>query len=73
MSEFSVILFHSSNYAMWTKDILSENDLDCKMISVPRDLSSDCGYCVKFLTAEKEQVELFLEKNEIEFDKIVDV
>ena len=50
MSGESVILFHSSNYAMWAADVLKKADIEYKLIPVPRDLSSDCGYCVRINT-----------------------
>ena len=56
---------------MWTKDILKENNIDNKLIPVPRELSSDCGYCVEINSEDKEKVEIIISENEIEFDEIV--
>lgn len=69
----SVILFHSTNYAIWAQNELRENDLFAKMISVPRNLSSDCGYCIQFETDDKEKVEKILHEKKIDFEKIVDL
>ncbi len=69
----AIILFHSSNHAMWTKDILTENGIDNTLIPVPRDLSSDCGYCVKISYDDKKRVEALLSENDIEFDKLVKI
>ena len=69
----AVILFFSSNHAMWTKDILKENNIDNKLIPVPRELSSDCGYCVEIKSDDRFSVEKLLKENEIEFDKIVEI
>ncbi|HPR18384.1 MAG TPA: DUF3343 domain-containing protein [Candidatus Cloacimonadota bacterium] len=69
----SVILFHSTNYAIWAQNELQANGLPCKMISVPRQLSSDCGYCVQMETQDKPKAEQFLIAANIEFDRIDDL
>lgn len=68
-----VVLFYSNNYAVWCKDFLSENSIKCKMISVPRELSSDCGYCVKFDNSDLKVVEDLLSDSDIEFDRIAEL
>jgi len=70
MSGESVVLFHSSNYAMWAVDVLKQAQIEHKLIPVPRELSSDCGYCVRFDTKSAEQVSCLLKKENIEFDRI---
>lgn len=69
----AVILFFSSNHAMWTKDILKENNMDHKLIPVPRELSSDCGYCVEINSGDIGRIENIITENNIEYDKIVEV
>jgi len=69
----SVILFNSTNYAIWAQNELKENQIFAKMINVPRHLSSDCGYCVEIETINKEEVEKILNKNKIDFEKIVGI
>jgi hypothetical protein len=41
------------------------------MIPVPRDLSSDCGYCVRTSSEDVEQAEKLLEENDVEYDRVV--
>ncbi len=67
----AIILFHSTNYAIWAQNLLKENNIDCKMIPVPRDLSSDCGYCVRISPEDSEQAEKILNDNDVEFDSVV--
>ncbi len=67
----AIILFHSTNYAIWAQDLLKENNISCKMIPVPRDLSSDCGYCVRILPDDLNTSEKLLKENDVEFDKVV--
>ena len=66
----AVILFHSTNLAIWAEDELKCNKIVCKMISVPRYLSSDCGYCVEIDAEDKEKATDILNSNKIEFEKI---
>ena len=67
----AIILFHSTNYAIWAQNILKQNNIKCKMISVPRDLSSDCGYCVKTSSEDAGQAEKLLKDNDVEYDRVV--
>jgi ferredoxin len=67
----AIILFHSTNYAIWAQNLLKENSIECKMIPVPRDLSSDCGYCVRTSPEDVEQAEKLLEENDVEYDRVV--
>ncbi|HXK49208.1 MAG TPA: DUF3343 domain-containing protein [Clostridiales bacterium] len=69
MSSKTVILFHSSNYAMWATDVLTQSQIPNKLIPVPRDLSSECGYCVLIDTADTDNAQDILRTNEIEYDR----
>lgn len=67
----TVILFHSTNMAIWAADELKESNIKNKLIPVPRELSSDCGYCVSISEDDKEKSEAILNDNDIEYDKII--
>ncbi|MDA3899639.1 MAG: DUF3343 domain-containing protein [Spirochaetes bacterium] len=41
-----IILFHNSSEAIWASRVFRKQSIDYKMISVPRHLGSDCGYCI---------------------------
>ena len=71
MSSESVILFHSSNHAMWAVDVLKQNHIENKLIPVPRELSSDCGYCLQVSSDFIAEAEKVLIRENIEFDRIV--
>lgn len=71
MKAKAVILFHSTNYAMWAVDVLNQNKIANKLIPVPRNLSSDCGYCVEINSGSIIEAEEFLKRENIEFDRIV--
>ena len=70
MDDYSAILFHSTNYSIWTSKVLKKAGIKNKMISIPRHLSSDCGYCVKILTGDVPAALELIEKNSIEYDRI---
>ncbi|HPD77115.1 MAG TPA: DUF3343 domain-containing protein [Spirochaetota bacterium] len=70
---YSVVLFHSTNYAIWASNILKRNSVEHKMIPVPRHLSSDCGYCVRFLSKDRDIVYDLLINNGVLFDKIEEI
>ncbi len=70
MNEFSVILFYSNNYALWTARILKKAGYFNKMTPVPRHLSSDCGYCVKINSTDYHPVEVIVKEKKIEYDRI---
>ncbi len=69
----SVILFHSTNHAMWAAEELHNASIECKMISVPRHLSSDCGYCVQINFEDQSKAEEILINRKIDFAKIEDL
>lgn len=64
------ILFYSTNYALWCNDLLKENSIESKVTSVPRELSSDCGYCISFKKELKTKIQELLNSSDIEFDRI---
>lgn len=66
-----VILFESNNYAVWCNDELSQNGISAKMVTVPRHLSSDCGYCVKIDSKDVELVKNIMIDQEIEYEDIL--
>lgn len=69
MSEYMVVLFHSTNYAVWASDVLKRSDIWYKMVPVPRHLSSDCGSCVLLRKDDEERVRVLLDDKGIEYDR----
>jgi hypothetical protein len=55
---------------MWAVDVLKSSGINNKLIPVPRDLSSECGYCVSIDSASVCEVTELLKKEKIEFDRI---
>lgn len=69
----TVILFYSTNMAIWAADELKENNIKCKLIPVPRELSSDCGYCVSVSEDDKDKAEAIIKENDIEYDQLITI
>ena len=53
-AENAVILFHASAHALRAEKVLQRAGIECKLIPVPRHLSSDCGVCLWVARAQAE-------------------
>ncbi|SEM38775.1 Protein of unknown function [Syntrophus gentianae] len=53
---YEVVLFHSVSYALKAEKILKAKNISYKLIPVPRHISSDCGFCVRFPSRLHRQV-----------------
>ena len=58
---YAVVLFESVSHALSAEKMIKAAGMACKLIHVPRHLSSDCGVCLRFSEDEKEQVENILQ------------
>jgi hypothetical protein len=50
--EYSVLLVHSVSWAIRIERILAGRAIPCRLVPVPRHLSSDCGVCVRVACAD---------------------
>ena len=55
--EFVVALFQSVSVAMKAETALKAAGVSYKLIPVPKEISSECGICVRFLPADKAAAE----------------
>ena len=69
---FSVVLFESVSHALRAEKMIKAEKISCKLIPVPRHLSSDCGVCLRFNTADKERIAAVL-KDKLDFFEIKDI
>lgn len=53
---FCVALFKSVNYALKAEKILQSEGIPIKLIPVPKDISTDCGVCLRFTPDLKDKV-----------------
>ena len=58
---------------MATERLCKENGVEGKLISAPRNLSSDCGISFATDVANREKIEILLKEKNIEFEKMVDI
>lgn len=65
-----VILFHSTNHALRAEKVLQGAGIHCRLIPVPRHLSSDCGVCVRIGQSDREAALLALERAAVEVEGV---
>ena len=70
---FAVVLVYSTSHAIRAEKVLKEAAFACRLIPVPRRLSSDCGVCVRILRAERERAVQLLNDARIDVQSIEDV
>ncbi|GAF70484.1 unnamed protein product [marine sediment metagenome] len=70
---FSVLLFHTSSHAIRAEKLLEEKGTACKLIPVPRHLSSDCGVCVRVRRQDRDKAEKLLEGAGVEVVEVHDL
>jgi len=56
MSEFGVVLFHTTSAALRAEKVLQKAKVTTKLIPVPREFSSDCGIALRFVWAGHQAV-----------------
>jgi hypothetical protein len=64
-SPSTVVLFHTSNHAFRAEMLLKRAEIRCKLIPVPRHLSSDCGVCARISTDDKSMATELLEEAKV--------
>jgi hypothetical protein len=70
MTVYAVITFHSTHFSLKAKKVLEKSGLPFETIPVPREFSSDCGFCSKILWEYREAAEKVLRENHVDYDKI---
>ncbi len=68
--EYAVILVHSTSHAMRAEKVLCDQGIACKMIPVPRHISSDCGVCVRILHQDIDAARRVVEAASVEIESI---
>jgi len=61
----AVILFHTSNHAFRAEKLLKAQDFSCRLIPVPRHLSSECGVCLRLEAARQEEALAILQAGKV--------
>ncbi len=73
MIKQTVILVYGTNYAVRAEHLLTRVRIPCRLIPVPRTLSSECGICVSIATDDKERALAELTKQKLEIEGIHDL
>ncbi len=66
MSDYGVILFHTSSEVFRAEKVLKQAGLPCKLIPTPREFSSDCGMAIRFEWKALSSINTLFEKSKIE-------
>jgi hypothetical protein len=66
---YYVILFKSVSYALKAEKILKAEGIPHKLIPVPREISSDCGVCLRFEENFQDQIKAAL-ANKVQTEEI---
>ena len=72
-NDYAVILVYSTSYALRIEKLLKNAGILCKLIPVPRHLSSDCGVCVRITQTDRDAVLQTLKTAQIDFSGIYNV
>ena len=68
--EYAVVLVQSTSHAMRVEKLLRDGAIPCKMIPVPRHISSDCGACVRIRYEDMDAVRRAVETAGIEVESM---
>jgi len=70
MTQYGVVLFHTTSSVMRAEKLLMKEVYSIKLIPTPRQFSSDCGIALRFDWNCCEQVKSMLDESRVEFDAI---
>ncbi len=65
-----IVLFASTHFAIRAEKIAKEKGLTVKLVPVPRQLSSDCGVCLRFSWDQKREIEETLKQAGVQAESI---
>jgi hypothetical protein len=68
--DWSVVLFHSTSSAIRAESLARQAGIEVKLIPVPRQLSSDCGVCLRVVISDTDRVRQVLDGGRVEYDSI---
>jgi hypothetical protein len=68
--QYAVVLVYSTSYALKAEKVLQGAGVVCKLIPVPRQLSSDCGVCVRVKQEDSKLVLDLLADSQVQIEGI---
>ena len=69
----AVILVYSTSHALRAEKLLRKAGIRCKLIPVPRHLSSDCGVCIRIARDDREGALAALQRAALEIEGVHEV
>ncbi len=69
-AQYSVVLFYSTSNALQAEKLCKKKGIAIKLMPVPRQLSSDCGVCLRFGRPDEVTVRAILEGKGMEVQGI---
>ncbi|MEA4931281.1 MAG: DUF3343 domain-containing protein [Anaerolineaceae bacterium] len=63
---YGIVLFHTTTSAIRSEKILTQAGLSVKLVPTPRELSSDCGFSLRFLPEDEAEVRQNLDRAGVE-------
>jgi hypothetical protein len=70
MGRYGVVLFYTTSSAIRGEKVAKKAGIDCSLIPVPREFSSDCGISLRFIWTDIEQMKGVLKDNKVEISEI---
>ncbi len=70
MTQYGVVLFHTTSSVMRAEKLLVKEGYSIKLIPTPRQFSSDCGIALRFDWNHRDVVKSVLDEAKVEFDAI---
>ncbi|MCP4231687.1 MAG: DUF3343 domain-containing protein [bacterium] len=70
MTRYGVVLFHTTSSAIRGEKVAKKAGVDCNLIPVPREFSSDCGISLRFNWGDFDMIKDVLETNGVEISEI---
>lgn len=62
--------FHSVSSALYLEEVLRSRGVACKVIPVPRELSSSCGYAAEIDAGDPEELRSLMDSQAIEWEAL---
>jgi hypothetical protein len=72
-SAYAVVLVPSTSHALRLEKRLLRQEVPCKLIPVPRKISSDCGVCIRIRRKDIEIVRSVVDEVAIEIQGVHDI
>ncbi len=70
MTQYGIVLFHTTSSAMRAEKLLLKAGYPLRLIPTPREFSSDCGIALRFNWAQCEQIKVVLNATHVEINVI---